>query len=64
MASHRYPCSIAGPVKLHLYDYDTISVGRGSECFLILPEDMFEEEENLKYNKESFHINYQFVLNT
>lgn len=46
----RYPCP--GPVRLDFDDADSITVGRGLECTFVLPEQMFEEEENLNHNKE------------
>ena len=45
-------CSCPGPVRLDFSDSDSFTVGRGLECTFVLPEQMFEEEENLNHNKE------------
>ena len=48
--------ALSGPVKMDICDGDTFTVGRGVECSLTLPENIFEDkEENLMYNKERFH---------
>ena len=60
----RYPCAIAGPVRVDLCLFDTFTFGRDSGCSVRLPEDMFEEEENLKRDKESFQYNYEIRQNS
>ena len=52
----RYPCP--GPIRLDFSDSDCLTVGRGLECTFVLPEKMFEEEENLNHNSHRPNAGY------
>ena len=44
--------SLSGPIKLEVDEKKIFTVGREHNCSLVLPQDMFEEDENLKHDKE------------
>ena len=44
--------TLLGPLQIDFIEKNTFSVGRESYCDLVMPEDMFEEEENRKHDKD------------
>ena len=48
--------ALIGPMKIILSENTVFTVGRERYCCLVLPEDMFEVEENRKHDKEWFYM--------
>ena len=44
--------SLKGPIQIAMSETNSFSIGREQTCNLVLPKDMFEEEENRKHDKE------------
>ena len=44
--------SLKGPIQIAMGETNSFSIGREYTCNLVLPKDMFEEEENRKHDKE------------
>ena len=52
LAPLKSSCSLKGPVPISFNETNIFKIGREHSCNLVLPEDMFEEDENRKHDKD------------